>query len=136
MSALIKEIKRARNYCCLQPAGMLAIEKAENQLGIRFADDYKDYLLAFGTASFNGRELTGICDSERLNVVSATEKARCFYHSFPYNVYVIEEMGFDNIIIGQDTSGNIYSFGPDETAKKIAGSLYEYLFSSKMSNSK
>ena len=36
------------------------ISNAEMQLGIVFADDYKQYLIGYGIAVVNGHELTGL----------------------------------------------------------------------------
>ena len=84
--------------------------------------------MAFGAASFDGRELTGVCQSERLSVVSATERARQTYPEFPKTLYVIEELGFDHVIVGQDSSGKVYAYGPRDSGEMIAESLQSYLF--------
>lgn len=128
MSALTERIKEADFFVSLQPANASSIEAAETQLGIAFAADYKEYLLAFGAASFDGRELTGICKSDRLSVVSSTEEARSFYPQFPKKAYVVEDLGFDHVLIIQDHSGKVYEYGPSDTSKLIAESLQEYLF--------
>lgn len=128
MSTFLELIKGASFFVSLQPAASSSIEAAESQLGITFAPDYKEYLLAFGAASFDGRELTGVCESERLNVVSATERARTFYPKFPKNTYVVEELGFDHVLILQDSSGKVYSYGPSDSGDVIAESLQDYLF--------
>ena len=128
MSTFPELIKEASFFVSLQPADSSSIEAAESQLGITFALDYKEYLLAFGAASFDGRELTGVCKSERLNVVSATERARSFYPQFPKNKYVVEELGFDHVLILQDSSGKVYSYGPSDSGDVIAKSLQDYLF--------
>ena len=128
MSNIISLIKNSSNFVSLQPASASEIQAAETQLGLLFASDYKEYLLAFGAASFDGKELTGISKSERLSVVSATERARSFYPLLPRSIYVIEELGFDNYFIVQDSSGRVYSYGTSDLGKLIAESLKEYLF--------
>lgn len=128
MSSLTTLIKEASNFVSLHPANYADIQAAEFQLGLSFASDYKDYLLAFGAASFNGKEITGICNSARLSVISVTERARDLYPHFPKNVYVVEDLGFDNIIISQDSRGKVYSYGPSDSGTIIADSLQEYLF--------
>ena len=42
------------------------IADAENELKLKFSEDYKEYLSTFRAATFCGKELTGICSSERL----------------------------------------------------------------------
>lgn len=128
MSGLTTQIKDASNFISLQPADSSAVQAAETQLGLRFAEDYKEYLMAFGAASFDGRELTGVCKSERLSVVSSTERAREFYPHFPHKAYVVEDLGFDHVLIVQDYSGKVYSYGPSDTGKLIAESMHDYLF--------
>lgn len=39
------------------------IEKAENELGITFAEDYREYLREIGLACFDGHELTGLTNT-------------------------------------------------------------------------
>ncbi len=128
MSKLPELIKGAYYFVSLQPADDSSIEAAESQLGLSFAADYKEYLLAFGAASFDGRELTGVCKSERLSVVSSTESARAFYPQFPPKAYVVEDLGFDHVLVVQDRSGKVYEYGPGDSGKKIAESLQQYLF--------
>ena len=128
MSNLPTLIKEADGFVSLQPAKSSNIEAAETQLSLKFASDYKEYLLVFGAASFDGKELTGICKSERLSVVSATERARDFYPQFPPKTYVVEELGFDHVLITQDAGGRVYAYGPHDSGKQIAASLQEYLF--------
>lgn len=131
MSALSILIKNASDFVSLQPADSLSIKAAENELGLHFAPDYKDYLSVFGVASFDGKELTGICKSERLSVVYSTKRVRQFYSLFPQKAYVIEDLGFDHVYIIQDSSGKVYSYGPSDSAKMIAESLQDYLFPDK-----
>ena len=128
MNNLISLMREADGFFSLQPADTSSILKAEDMLGTCFADDYREYLLAFGAASFDGKELTGICNSERLSVVSVTERARRLYPRFPKTAYVIEDLSFDHIFIIQDKSGTIYAYGPSDASEKIAESLQAYLF--------
>ena len=128
MGTLSSQIENANNFHALVPADSGSINSAETQLGLLFAPDYCEYLLAFGAATFDGRELTGICKSERLSVVTATERARLFYPTFPISAYVVEELGFDHVLTVQDSSGRVYSYGPGDSGKKIAESLQDYLF--------
>ena len=127
MSNLINLIREADDFCSLGAIELPLLIEAERKLGVTFANDYKEYALEFGAATFNSRELTGVCSSERLSVVSATERARHFYPQFPRSAYVIEELLFDHIVVIQDTKGIIYSYGPEDKEEQIANSLKEYL---------
>lgn len=125
---LIEMIKGAEGFMSLASVNIDQICAAEETLGVTFADDYRMYLEAFGAAAIDNNELTGICSSDRLNVVKVTERARAYFKEFPENMYVVEELSFDHMVILQDKNGIIYEYGPSEKTKKIAQSLLAYLF--------
>ena len=52
------------------------IAEAEKELEIKFAKDYHEYLKKIGIACFDGHELTGLTNTDRLNVVSVTKELR------------------------------------------------------------
>ncbi len=128
MKELISLISEADGFLSMSGAKLSDVETAESLLGLHLAQDYKEYVLAFGAATFNGHELTGICRSDRLNVVSATERARLLYPCFPGNLYVIEDLQFDHVLTVQDSTGTVSCYGPDDEPKYLAESLREYLF--------
>lgn len=128
MSNLIDRICSASGFCALVAANEEQISEAQKRLDLVFADDFIEYVTAFGAASFDSRELTGICTSKRLSVIAATERARNYFLLFPHGLYVIEELQIDHILMAQDKNGIVYSYGPDEALKVVAKSLYEYLF--------
>ena len=128
MSDFSSLIIKSDNFYSLGPVQSVQIEKAQKNLGLLFADDYKNYIEKYGAASFDCHELTGISSSDRLNVVTATNRAKNCYKNFPENYYVIEELLFDHIIIVQNVSGNIYSFSPVCGIVFLANSLKNYYF--------
>lgn len=128
MEELLDLIKAADDFYSMNGADLSSVKQAENELGLIFADDYKEYVLAFGVATFDGHELTGVCNSDRLSVVATTKRARDFFPQFPEELYVVEEMQFDHILTVQDSTGAVFNYGPADEAKRIAGSLQEYLF--------
>lgn len=128
MLEMIKKIKEAEDYAALGAASKEQIADAEKELQLTFAADYKEYLRAFGAATFCGKELTGICSSERLSVIAVTKRARSFYKSFPVDAYVIEEMLFDHFLVIQKADGSIFNYGQNESEELIADSLSLYLF--------
>lgn len=128
MSDLIRMIQESDDFCAMGAIPPTLLNNAEKELGVVFANDYKEYVLTFGAATFNSRELTGICSSDRLNVVTVTKRARQFYPNFPENAYVVEELMFDHVFIIQDSKGSIFSYGPKDSANLIANSLEGYLF--------
>ena len=79
MLEMIKKIQEAEDYASLGAASKEQIADAENELKLKFSEDYKEYLSTFGAATFCGKELTGICSSERLSVVAVTQCARSYY---------------------------------------------------------
>lgn len=103
------------------------ITNCEETLGIGFAPDYKQYLENIGLACFDGRELTGICDSKRLNVVSVTLEERIKNPTITNNWYVIEQTGFDGIVIWQDSSGMVYQVAKNGTVQITYKSLSDYI---------
>ena len=103
------------------------IKDAEEKLGVRFAEDYREYVAVFGTASYYGHELTGICTSDSsVNVIDVTVAEREFISNIPNGWYVIEQTHVDGIVIWQDEKGRVYraSFGKWD---KIFDSLVEYV---------
>ena len=128
MLEMIKKIKEAEDYASLGAASKEQIASAEKELHLKFAADYNEYLSTFGAATFCGKELTGICSSERLSVISVTQHARSFFKSFPDDAYVIEEMLFDHFLTIQRADGSVFSYGPNESEELIADSLSSYLF--------
>ena len=128
MLEMIKMIQEAEDFVSLGAATKEQIADAEKELQLKFAEDYKEYLNTLGVATFCGKELTGICSSERLSVVAVTQRARSFYKSFPNDAYVIEEMLFDHFLVIQKADGAVFSYGPNDSEELIADSLSMYLF--------
>ena len=127
MTKIVKLINSLPNLLTLKPATAKEITEAEIRLRVGFAEDYKEYLAAFGAIMAEGIELSGIAKSEYRNVVSITKKERELNSKVPYNMYVIENTGVDGIIIWQDTNGTVYQTTPDAGPLPIASSLWEYI---------
>lgn len=103
------------------------IEKAEGTLGVKFAKDYKEYLLNYGAIMFDGHELTGISKADYLDVVKVTRNQRKYYaDKNATEMYVIENMGFDGIVVWQTSDGAVYET-ENGHRKIIAHSLVEYI---------
>lgn len=127
MKKIVDLINSLPEMLPLKSATEEQINEAEQQLGVRFADEYKEYLKAFGAVIADGIELTGIAKSEHRNVVSLTKKERELNSKVPNTMYVIENTCVDGIIIWQDTEGVVYQTSPNTEPAKIASSLYEYI---------
>ena len=107
------------------------IDECEKKLGLKFAADYREYLLTVGLACFENIELTGICKSARLNVVSATLREKESDDSIPKNYYLINDCGIDGLLIWQSSSGKVYMTSPTSRKRKIAESFEEFISSLK-----
>lgn len=117
--------KSAFRMC--QPVSKQNICEAESVLGLHFSDEYRYYLLAFGVASANGHEFTGICNSPRLNVVDVTLEERKYNPDVPPDYYVVEQANIDGIILWQSQSGKIYQTYPNQPPVPLCNSLCELL---------
>ena len=127
MADIVKFMQNQPNFYAMKGASGENIELAEQALGLQFAADYREYIAAFGAASFAGHELTGVCQPNRLNVVEVTLAQRAQNHDIPDNWYVVEEMHIDGIVIWQATSGEIYLTGHGFHSHKTNNSLKEYI---------
>ena len=126
MSELISYIRKQPFLYFKSGTDDSAIKSAESVLNCRFADDYRDYLKEFGVASFNGHEMTGICDSKRLNVVDVTLANRDYFGVDGKCLYVVEETNIDDIVIWQNCDGQVFMSQPGHPFTKRANSLTEY----------
>ena len=103
------------------------IAKAESELGVKFSDDYRRYIKAFGCMAIGGREFTGISKLANYDVVSITISQRQYNTATPLDWYVIEQLNIDGIVIWQSATGEIFQTSPNAEAKKICNSLAEYI---------
>lgn len=127
MSKLLEYMAKTEDFCSLGAVSLSQVQSAESKLGLSFAKEYIEYVMEYGAASLGTHELTGICGSQRISVVSTTSRARKVFPRFPKGAYVVEELNIDHMIIIQDKSGKIYTYGPQDNQTKIANSLLEYL---------
>ena len=103
------------------------ISQAEQNLGLSFSEEYREYLFLYGIAAFDGHELTGITKSNRLDVVSTTIEARKRYPDLPSDLYVVESTGIEELIILQNTDGEVFGCAPNYRLEKICDSLSDYI---------
>lgn len=102
------------------------IQVAEKTLDLIFPEEYKNYLLEYGTIRFNGVELCGLNVTGYLNVVEATEQEKSVNNAFPEKMFVIEDLGIDAKLIVGDEKGNIYLLQRDKK-RLISNSFLEYI---------
>ena len=103
------------------------IKSAEEKLGCAFADDYRTYLLEFGTAIFDGHEFTGIGGNSRTHVVDVTEEHRQKDPERCQDLYVIEDPGIDGILVWQNSTGEVFTTVYDQNPRKRCQGIVEYL---------
>ena len=127
MGIIVQTINSLPNLLTLKSAARTEITDAELQLRVNFAEEYKEYLSAFGAILADGIELSGITKAEHRNVVLMTKQEWELNSNVPHSMYVIENTRVDGIIVWQDASGTIYKTSPDLPPKQIAKSLNEYL---------
>ncbi len=127
MKSIINEIKNMEFFHSRKPVDRKQIQKAESDLNIKFNEDYKSCIENFGSFSVDGHEITGICSADRLNVVNVTRKERSLNKEIPEDLYVIECLNIDDVVVWQSESGEVYQSIPNVECEKIANSLIEYL---------
>ncbi|MDL2297844.1 SMI1/KNR4 family protein [Synergistaceae bacterium OttesenSCG-928-D05] len=129
MSTIVEKIEKLPNMISFTNATADQIKNAEAELNLRFADEYRDYLAAFGAVVADGTELTGIANSEHRKVTAVTKREWELNPQVPHSMYVVENVGIDGIIIWQDASGTIYQSLPKKDPEKIFEDLADYLSS-------
>jgi hypothetical protein len=126
MSDIISTINKLTGLASLSPAPIDLIKNSETLLGLHFANDYHIYLEKYGAISFDNKELTGIVESKRLNVVDVTKKER-LRNTIPEDMYVVEDTGIEGILILQNSKGEIFELQNHSQIKKIYDNLSAYL---------
>ncbi|UTC95607.1 hypothetical protein E4N85_07655 [Treponema denticola] len=124
---IIECISSLKNLYHSEGATDDSIAEVEKKLNLRLADDYKEYVSKYGVISAKRIELTGIISSKRLNVADVTLNERELNPNFPDDMYVIENIGIDGILLLQKTNGSIYEFIPNKIPVKVYDNLTEYL---------
>lgn len=127
MKNIVELVNSLPNMLPLKPATVAQIEDAEKQINLKFAEEYKEYLLNFGAILADGIELSGIAKSEYRNVVMVTKREWNLNSKVPHHMYVIENARVDGIIIWQDEKGVIYRTTYDTEPIRISKSLFEYI---------
>lgn len=127
MSDFLEMLKGKKGFISLGSVTMEKIDDAERSLSLSFSEEYKEYVARYSCVSFVGHELTGICESLRLNVVNATNREKEIFQTVPSTWYVVEEANFDGIVIWQDSTGMIYQTSPGKQPIQLCSSLDEYI---------
>ena len=116
-------------FSCTGKPDIALVEKAEADLGLSFAEDYKSLAILYGAISFRGHNLSGISPYPGNDVVALTKENRSYYSEVPLSYYVVEEAHIDGIVIWQDSSCRIYKTQPNTKPIQIYEGLYDYIAS-------
>ncbi len=127
MSKIIDVVKNLSELLATGAADSISIDDAEKELELKFAAEYKEYLAEFGSVLADDVEITGIAKSKNRNVVVVTKREWELNPQVEHNLYVVENLAVDGIIIWQDESGKVYESSPNKKTQKVADSLAEYL---------
>lgn len=129
MKKIISELENMPNFRMIGGVSTDVIKASERELGLIFSNEYRLYLEKYGVVSFSGHEITGICNSPRLNVVTVTKEEHVYNPEVPADLYAVERADIDDVVYWQSASGEIYQSLPGAKTIKIADSLMEYLLS-------
>ena len=127
MGDFVKAIQTIEYFYGGKGVATETVQQAEQVLGVQFADEYCEYLTAFGVASAGGYEFTGLGTSPRLDVVAVTQHQRELNPSIPMNLYVVEELNIDDAVAWQSASGEVYLTVGRSQPTKTADSLSQYV---------
>lgn len=127
MADIIEILKSMPDYIGSNGRREEEIAKAENVLGVSFAEDYRTYLKEIGLACYDGHEFTGLAKSDRLDVVSVTKQQRERVGEAASSWYVVEETGIDCIVIWQAPTGEVFQTDSGAAQHKLCSTLSEFI---------
>lgn len=124
---IISALQSMPGFRSLKGATEEQVLKAEEALGLKFDQMYREYVITFGAVSSEEHELTGVCSSPRLDVAAVTKEERDLRNDLPENWYVLEQMNIDSLVIWQSSSGPVYQVVQGSEPVKIHDSFYEFI---------
>lgn len=127
MGNFVEKLAKMPSFRKRKAASKEQIQNAEDSLALNFSKEYKEYLSEYGAASIFGHEFTGICNVERLDVVVVTQEELQNNQKVPNDLYVVEQVNIDGIVIWQSRTGAVYQSQPNKKPVKICNSLYQYI---------
>jgi cell wall assembly regulator SMI1 len=126
MSDFVGKIKRVKDLRKAKGCTFAQIRKAEDELGLKFPEEYKDYVLEFGHIDFGPTEWTGLNVIKRLDTVHATQKARAENDKFPPKCFVLEDWGIEGIKAIVNEEGAVFLWDNDQS-EPFRESMSKYL---------
>lgn len=128
MNNIIKTIESFKRKRFTGSISSELILNAENELGLKFAKEYKEVLQKYGSLCIKGEEFLGI-DSNNYDIVKATKDARMNNNNFPLDAYVIEDTAIEGILIVQKNTCELFTYQPNGQLQHLSDTLDEYLLS-------
>jgi hypothetical protein len=104
---------------------------AERELNLKFAADYREYLLRMTIAAYDGHEFTGLSKAVRTNVVEVTKQKWLECSKISKSWYVIEETNIDQIVIWQSQDGKVYETIGGSEPVCVADSMIAFVMNMK-----
>ena len=126
MNSIIKIIESFKGKRFTGGVSSELIANAEKELGICIAPEYKEVLQEYGSFCVMGEEFLGI-DAKNYDIVKATNEARMSDENFPLDVYVVENIAIDGILIVQKNTGELLTYQPNCKLQHLASCLEDYL---------
>ena len=126
MGNIVEKIKTISNLYAIKGCSEEQIKVAEEELGIKFPEEYIDYVKEYGCIDFGGTEWTGLNIDGRLNTVYATKQEMAANSFFPKGFFVLENIGIDakKIIVNEKGEVCLLQY---EKVTHLFDSLTEYL---------
>ena len=118
-----------RDFLSCDPVPIEKIREAEEKLNLKFADEYVECLLKYGSVDIEHIELNSVTNLLYSNVVKDTMDMRELPDAdmIPADAYVVEDVGIDLVMAWQDSTGAVYLSYPGNGLEKVADSLGEYV---------
>ncbi|WP_051688824.1 SMI1/KNR4 family protein [Butyrivibrio sp. AE2032] len=128
MSKIVDLINSIPNAYTIEGCSEEQISEAEKELGLKFPQEFIDYVKEFGCVDFSAHEFTGLNIEGRLNTVTATKKEISVNPSFPKDCFVFEDLGIEAVLIIVNESGEVFRI-QYENIEKISDSIFDYISS-------
>ena len=126
MSNIVDKLKAIPDLNALEGCSIQQVNDAQDELGLKFPDEYVKYVREFGCVDFGAREWTGLNIKGRLNTVDATKKEMSVNADFPKGYFILEDIGIDAKYIIVNEKGEVYML-QYEKKTYLCGSISEYL---------
>ena len=127
MESFYQRIAAENRYPKAVPASEEEIGLAEEELGLRFSEDYRSFLRLVGGCIWNRHEINGLAKSDYMNVVAATKTQRRLNPEVYRSWYLLENTYSEGILIWQDPDGGVWQTQRGTNPVKLADGLLEYL---------